>query len=689
MRKKKNTGVKRKSYGKGNESDASILKGVEQHISKEKVEAVVAETEEEAEEDVEEEGEVEADVDDGNELGEEEGENEEENDEEEQDEDYELKNYGIALKMPKRKNRGKNLKKLIGEDLEKDEQFWNNSIWEEEEIDEEYVNSEGEEEYIDITDSDFDEDEDEAEDDMEEEDTEKNEKELEDDLEKKKKKKMYAYLEKLKKQKQNNMARYNIMKNRKYDTNNLKRGIQKYGADQKSEKERKEEQEKLKNERMLKKKKKLENAYLMLHRSTRDTTRQKTEQVKKLSELRKIKKENRFKKFYENRKKKKSMQREMTREERLEEAKITEQYNIQSLLQLQAWEEEKKKYVENKKILYHRPKNVFISFSYSKDKTFPSNENLKYEVDPYSINNDTVLANDTLSGNAVLSSNINMLEALQNEKIVVGGNNDANKIEKHGHDILHQMGDDELAKKEIENMTCDQADTSKIMNQKRENENDKTVIGNAIDTNSSDNRKEESSITNYQFNWENIDQCEDLNIDYLNENDALNFGFLNKVNKSNNNNSSSNNNSNHNRNSNINNDSSNNNSGKRLGRCTSNESDKKRKVNPPVVEERQIYIVTDSRELEMYSNYNNNKDYLNQIKNKNNLCAITNLEGKYFDPLTKKYYNNAEAFKSLRFSYHKEKYDSINKQISLMVNLFKSKLTEIEENTKNATYDNI
>lgn len=44
----------------------------------------------------------------------------------------------------------------MGEELEKDEKFWGHETWAEDAVDEDYICSEGEEQYIDSSDSDFD-----------------------------------------------------------------------------------------------------------------------------------------------------------------------------------------------------------------------------------------------------------------------------------------------------------------------------------------------------------------------------------------------------------------------------------------------------------------------------------------------------------------------------------------------------
>ncbi|CAI7722243.1 YL1 nuclear protein, putative [Plasmodium vivax] len=696
---KKSSGSKRRKKGQdvGGESDESFIDSVEEEELAEaegeegEEDAVDAEEEEEGDEDDvedEEDGE-EGDEDDAEEVedvedvedgedgeGDEEDEDNEEDEEDEEDEDYELKNYGIALEMPKRKNRGKNLKKLIGEDLEKDEKFWNDSIWEEEEVDEEYVNSEGEEEYIDVTDSDFDDDEDEVDDDDEEE-AERNERELDDEEVKWKKKKMFSYLEKLKKQTHNHALRHKLMKKAKYYGSKVlggKYGAPLHGVEHKSGRRKKgvadegaadeEVAGALKVEGMVKKQKKVDSSCMVLHRSTRDTTRQKTEQIQKLSELRRIKKENRFKKIYENKKKQKSMQREMTREERLEEAKITEQYNLQSLLQLQAWEEEKKKYIENKRIIYHRPENVFISYSYSKDKTFPSSENLKYELDSYYVQDPAQMGNATLSGGLPYppDSSINMAQNCVNSYSgVVESNRDVDQADS-AFQVRGAIVKEEGSAPNGEELPDDVSEGS-IKRKKSENDQvskeSEEEDGNADSKTEMEKSKPMQPIELHNLeNLDNLDQCEDLHIEYLNENDEINFGMHTKDN-----------------------------SKKECDNIT--KVPKKRKKIKTDREERQIYIVTDSNELNMYSNYNNCKEYLEGVRNKNNLCAITNLEGKYFDPLTKKYYNNAEAFKLLRFYHHQKTYDDVNEQISMMVELFTNKLTEIEENTKNGVFDNV
>ncbi|KEG04710.1 YL1 nuclear protein, putative [Plasmodium vinckei vinckei] len=623
------------TYDKGESDENSVD---EQNEDEDKNELDETEEEEEEEEEEDEEGE--------------EGENEEddedeEDEEDEDDEDYELKNYGIALEMPKRKNRGRNLKKLIGEDLEKDEKFWNDSIWEEEEIDEEYVNSEGEEEYVDVTDSDFDDDdEDGAEGDDDDDDEEQNENEGDDDDSKRKKKKIYAYMENLKKKK---MLKYNLMKKRKYD--NMKNIKSKNDIREKTDDTKDQEDKKQR------KRKKIEQNYIMLHRSTRDTTRQKTEQMEKKFELRRIKKEDRFKKFYENRQKKKDMQREMTREERLEEAKITEQYNMQSLLELQAWEEEKKKYVESKRIIYHKPKNVFISFSYSKDNNLPLIESLKYEMDVTNLNNhgkDITSYGELIDNNGLLiAHSTNIINNETDKNIIDIGQN---------YNEIHCQGQKEINKKE-------KMENEEIINGKEQTEGKNGIITpeNAENLNKTDKTNNGLFDANIELNLENLDRCEDLNIEYLNEKDGLAFDFLNNIN---------------NINAKDDNDANN----------LNKTNEQKKEQKPRDIEEKQFYIVTDPNELSMYSNYNNNnnnKEWLEKLKNKRNICSITNLEGKYFDPLTKKYYNNADAFKLLRFFYHKNMYDDINNQLSMMVDIFKNKLIEIEESTKKQNPGNI
>ncbi|CAD2111736.1 hypothetical protein YYG_04458 [Plasmodium vinckei petteri] len=622
------------TYDEG-ESDENSVDGQDEDEEKNELDETEEEEEEENEED--EEGENEED---------EEGENEEddEDEEDEDDEDYELKNYGIALEMPKRKNRGRNLKKLIGEDLEKDEKFWNDSIWEEEEIDEEYVNSEGEEEYVDVTDSDFDDDEDGAEGDDDDEDEEQNENEGDDDDSKRKKKKIYAYMENLKKKK---MLKYNLMKKRKYD--NMKNIKSKNDIREKNDDTKNQEDKKQR------KRKKIEQNYIMLHRSTRDTTRQKTEQMEKKFELRRIKKEDRFKKFYENRQKKKGMQREMTREERLEEAKITEQYNMQSLLELQAWEEEKKKYVESKRIIYHKPKNVFISFSYSKDNNLPLIESLKYEMDVTNLNNHekNITADGELIDNngLLIAHSTNIINSETDKNIIDIGQNSS--------EIHYQYQEEINRKAKIEN--------EEKINGKEQIEEKNGIITpeNAENFNKTDKTNKDVFDANIELNLENLDRCEDLNIEYLNEKDGLAFDCLNSIN--------------------------NNNAKDDIDANNLNKTNEQKKEQKPRdIEEKQFYIVTDPNELSMYSNYNNNnKEWLEKFKNKRNICSITNLEGKYFDPLTKKYYNNADAFKLLRFFYHKNMYDDINNQLSMMVDIFKNKLIEIEESTKKQNPDNI
>ncbi|EWC73558.1 hypothetical protein C923_05761 [Plasmodium falciparum UGT5.1] len=677
-----------KKRGDGVKSISFVLEKESNNIMFDKINEEQDETEEESEMNVDESSENEylENVSEENESGDNQtGENDSEEEDSEEDEDYELKNYGIALELPQRKNRGKNMKKLIGEDLEKDEQFWNDSIWEEEEIDEEYVNSEGEDEYVDITDSDFDDDEDNEEDEEEEVDDDEQNKRgarrhsIEYEERKNNNKKNFAYLEKLKKEKQNKIMKYNLMKQKQNELKKNKQLISNKSkkSEDDAEEEQKEEviktKEQLKEERRLKKKKKLEQAYLYLNRSTRDTTRRKTEYMEKVFEMRKIKKENRFKKFGARRREKKNMQREMTREERLEEAKITEQYNIQSLLQLQAWEEEKKKYIENKKVIHYKPQNVFISFKYSKDNIFPTNEKLTYTqnlYDYYLYNENRTIKNDIMN-QVKKEINVNIIN---NKQIV--------KVEQE----LHNNHEENInSQKKNSSMSINISPPIIPDNKEKQINNDKnTILSNRnLNDNTNDypndypndNTKDEekNGLILNPMNLENLDQCEDLNIQYLSQIDDINFDNLNK-NKSNNNNNNNILNSN---NENMYDDNKNKSN-------VLNQDIKKNKILAiPNYEEKQYYIVTNENELNIYSNFNDQKDNIKELKNqkqeKQKICAITNLEGKYFDPLTQQYYNNAEAFKKLRLYYHQISYNNLNKDICLTVKHFKNKLAEIEQ----------
>ncbi|SOV83666.1 YL1 nuclear protein, putative [Plasmodium sp. gorilla clade G3] len=685
MTKKRDNGVKSISFVLENEENNSMF---------DKINEEQDETEEESEVNVDEssDNEYPENVSEENESDDNQtGENDSEEEESEEDENYELKNYGIALELPQRKNRGKNMKKLIGEDLEKDEQFWNDSIWEEEEIDEEYVNSEGEDEYIDITDSDFDDDEDIEEDEEEEVEDEVQNKRgisrntIEYEEKKNNNKKNFAYLEKLKKEKQNKIMKYNLMKQKQNEQKKSKQLIS--NKSKKSEDDIEEEQkeeviktkEQLKEERRLKKKKKLEQAYLYLNRSTRDTTRRKTEYMEKVFEMRKIKKENRFKKFGARRREKKSMQREMTREERLEEAKITEQYNIQSLLQLQAWEEEKKKYIENKKVIHYKPQNVFISFKYSKDKTFPNNEKLTYPQNLYHYypyNENKTINNDIMMIQVKKEINVNLIN---NNKQIIKVEHELHN--NHKENINNQKKNSSLSVNIPPQIILDNKEhqsynvNNTIVSKQNLNDNTKDNTKNYTNDNTKNNtnditkgEKKNGLILN-PMNLENLDQCEDLNIQYLSQIDDINFDNLNK-NKNNIINCNFNN-------ENIYEDNKNN------SNVLNQEIIKKEILSIPNCEEKQYYIVTNENELNIYSNFNDQKDDIKELKNikqkKQKICAITNLEGKYFDPLTQQYYNNAEAFKKLRLYYHQISYNNLNKDICLTVKHFKNKLNEIEQ----------
>ncbi|KYN94290.1 YL1 nuclear protein, putative [Plasmodium reichenowi] len=666
-----------KKRGNGVKSISFVLENESNNIMFDKINEEQDETEEESEMNVDESSENEylENVSEENESGDNQtGENDSEEEDSEEDEDYELKNYGIALELPQRKNRGKNMKKLIGEDLEKDEQFWNDSIWEEEEIDEEYVNSEGEDEYIDITDSDFDDDEDNEEDEEEEvEDDEQNKRgarrhSIEYEERKNNNKKNFAYLEKLKKEKQNKIMKYNLMKqkqnelkkNKQLISNKLKKSEDDVEEEQKEEVIKTKEQ--LKEERRLKKKKKLEQAYLYLNRSTRDTTRRKTEYMEKVFEMRKIKKENRFKKLGARRREKKSMQREMTREERLEEAKITEQYNIQSLLQLQAWEEEKKKYIENKKVIHYKPQNVFISFKYSKDNIFPTNEKLTYPqnlYDYYLYNENRAINNDIMN-QVKKEINVNIID---NKQIV--------KVEQE----LHNNYEENInSQKKSSSMSINIPPPIISDNKENQTNNDKNTILSNQNLNDNTKDEEKNGLILNPMNLENLDQCEDLNIQYLSQIDDINFDNLNKSKGNNNNILNSNNENMYDDN-------------KNKSNVLNQDINKNKILAIPNYEEKQYYILTNENELNIYSNFNDQKDNIKELKNqkqeKQKICAITNLEGKYFDPLTQQYYNNAEAFKKLRLYYHQISYNNLNKDICLTVKHFKNKLAEIEQYVNN------
>ncbi|EAN31786.1 YL1 nuclear family protein [Theileria parva strain Muguga] len=238
------------------------------------------------------------------------------------EESFDESKVGIALELPKRQNRGKKYTQLVGEELEKDQQFWGHSTWQEDEVDDDYNCSEGEEQYAYSTDSDFD--------DPEE---EENEEVDESQFKEPKKKKFGAYVDPMLLASKRTIQALTRRKapdsspSKKQTTPQYKPTLS---------------PEDFKRER-------------------RETTKQKTEAIRELEEYRKIKKRR-----GSNRGRPKTRTRlpkVYTQEELIEEAKRTEEANRKSLKSLQAWEDERKKYTETKRSTYKGHYDIWISWN--------------------------------------------------------------------------------------------------------------------------------------------------------------------------------------------------------------------------------------------------------------------------------------------------------------------------------------
>jgi len=68
-----------------------------------------------------------------------------------------------------------------------------------------------------------------------------------------------------------------------------------------------------------------------------------------------------------------------------------------------------------------------------------------------------------------------------------------------------------------------------------------------------------------------------------------------------------------------------------------------------------------------------------EIKKENRICIITGLPAKYFDPLTKHYYANADAFKLLREKYFQKEEDSLLFRIQTLSDLASQKKEKLKK----------
>ncbi|KAF8821084.1 YL1 nuclear protein C-terminal domain-containing protein [Cardiosporidium cionae] len=234
---------------------------------------------------------------------------------------------GIALDLPKRETRAKRYSFLLGEAREQNDEFWQHDTWAEENDDRDYNCSEGEEIYRDVIDSDFDEDESEVE-------SESNEFMVDTEKEHRKKKNVYQdpvlVARRLAKRKHSQKlihTNFQLFTKAK-TTHDTLLSTNKGDADSIFSRERK--------------------------RVTRVTTQEKTGKIA-AQQLQRVE----HHKVFVAKRGDSSLThrtrsyahtwREPTQEEHLKEAKHTEEANRKSLIALQEWEEERKKYVEYKK----------------------------------------------------------------------------------------------------------------------------------------------------------------------------------------------------------------------------------------------------------------------------------------------------------------------------------------------------
>ncbi|PFH34276.1 YL1 nuclear protein C-terminal domain-containing protein [Besnoitia besnoiti] len=357
----------------------------------------------------------------GDDDGGEEEENEEEDSEGEDDEETssEEEEVGIALQLPARSTRGCSYQRLVGDALRNDQEFWNHSTWEEED-DDDYNCSEGEEAYKDIIDSDFDAPEEEGSSDEEGEtgkkkrdDGEKRARRgeagdiVEDDDERARKRQKRNAFQDLWKKKQQQQKRQEEAKKRKKDAGRVGRDKQRRGRERASpgrrgrrggddepsegefpqessggEKgERGQAEGRKRGEEAAKEKRRRkegegeaeDGGSETSRRRTRDSTRQHTQCVARRleeEEMHRRKKERKKRASAKGAGGEKEKQggcsafREPTLEEHLAEAKITEARNVASLMVIEEKEEARKlRYVDVKKNIYKGDFDSYISWA--------------------------------------------------------------------------------------------------------------------------------------------------------------------------------------------------------------------------------------------------------------------------------------------------------------------------------------
>lgn len=77
----------------------------------------------------------------------------------------------------------------------------------------------------------------------------------------------------------------------------------------------------------------------------------------------------------------------------------------------------------------------------------------------------------------------------------------------------------------------------------------------------------------------------------------------------------------------------------------------------------------------MFSNFNKKPER----KKENNICSISGLPAKYFDPLTKQHYSNIESFKILRERYFQKEEDALLFRIQTLSDLASQKKEKLKK----------
>ncbi|GFE54477.1 SWR1 complex subunit 2-like [Babesia ovis] len=265
---------------------------------------------------------------DGEEEEEADSDDEREDDSDEDDSDdessFDEMSVGVALELPKRQSRGKKYTKLLGEELEKDQQFWGHNTWEEEAVDEDYNCSEGEEQYAYSTDSDFDDPE-----------TDKSDEEVDEShLKERKKRKHGSYVDPA-------LQRHKL----------VRRTIQRQNASKPTSGDNKTRHREVYTN----------HVELNVDRAVRASTKIKTEATAEMQRMRGMSKTESG--SVTSQKKRVPKKQQLTQEQLMEMALKTEAANTRSLEKMQAWEDEKKYYEDIKKWNYKGNYDIWVCWN--------------------------------------------------------------------------------------------------------------------------------------------------------------------------------------------------------------------------------------------------------------------------------------------------------------------------------------